>query len=1015
MSTAAATSIAWTLWLRRSVGVAGMASLALGILVTAGWHMESSTLIQVIPGFSPMAYNTALCFSACGAGLALLVAGRPRLAGALGTFSALLGLLTAIQQFGSWNLGVDQLFHHASASFKVESQGLMAASTAVCFFLVGASLVQLGFWKGFRYRAVLLSIAASIVMVLGLMSIIGYLTDTRDLLAWGHASYMSIHAAVAMVGLSFTLFAIAWNDGREAFEGYPEWLPIPISCIVLLLSLVGWQALSVLEHVQIQRNVQARLQFVSYSLQSGMDERVLALRRMATRLELGRGMTEENWVSDASQYVAHYAGYQALEWVDRDLVVRWVAPRQGNESALGVDIRENAKRRKTFEDARAAGNPALTTPVWLAQGGEGYLLCVPVAESGGSPGGFIVAVFHSQYMLHSLLPKGLTEGYAVTIQQDGRTIYSPEFTKGDPGLPGFEQRQDLQVYGRKWTILLRPTLALLKQAHSTLSTYVLLGGGMVGILLGITTYLAQKARRDRLELAASTLELQAVLARQSEILESTKNMELILVEREARFRTLIENGSDVICITSVSGAFMYISPSLTRVLGWTQDELLGRGFQEFIAPEDEAAIEAQYRALVGSTPGSSGSFLCRFTAKDGTYRYVDVQSRNQISNPLIEGVVSVLRDVTDRIRAEESLSRERDFTNAIVETVGALVIVTDWEGRIARFNRACETVTGYAAVEVLGRQFWEVFIPEGQRKAVAAEFISKKASDYPNSNVSVWVTKLGEERHFEWSDTALLDENGQPEFVIATGLDITERERAAEALRQTEKLKNEFVSTVSHELRTPLTSIRGSLGLMAGGVAGALSDQGKALLDIAIRNSDRLGRLVNDILDIEKIESGRLVYAFRDLDLRAVLEQAIEANRSYGEPLGVRFELGSVPDGARVRADEDRLMQVLANLLSNAAKYSPRGETVFIWAERRAPLIRVSVRDRGAGIPEEFKGRMFQRFAQADSSDTKQKGGTGLGLAVSKAIVEGHQGAIDFEKAEGGGTIFYFEIPELVA
>lgn len=152
MRAAAAKSIAWTPWLRRSVGMAGAVNLALGILVMVGWHMKSYALIQVIPGFSAMAYNTALCFSACGAGLALLVAGKPRLAGVLGLFSALLGLLTAIQQFGSRNLGVDQFFHHASASFKVESQGLMAASTAVCFFLVGGSLVQLGFWKGFRFR-----------------------------------------------------------------------------------------------------------------------------------------------------------------------------------------------------------------------------------------------------------------------------------------------------------------------------------------------------------------------------------------------------------------------------------------------------------------------------------------------------------------------------------------------------------------------------------------------------------------------------------------------------------------------------------------------------------------------------------------------------------------------------------------------------------------------------------------------------------------------------------------------
>ncbi len=1246
MSAAAPKSIAWTPWLRRLAGAAGVACLALGILVAAGWHMQSHTLIQVIPGFPAMAYNTALCFSVCGAGLALFVAGKSRSVGALGSFLALLGMLTAIQQFGDLNLGVDQLFHHVPQTFNVQSQGQMAASTAVCFFLVGVALIMLAFWKGFRFRAALLSITASIVMVLGTMSIFGYLTGTQDLLALGHASYMAVHTAVAMVGLSFTLFAIAWRDGHDGLDRYPEWLPIPIFCTVLMLTLVVWQAMKVREQVQIERSTQARLQFVSYSLKNGMDERIQALRRMAARLKSGQGIKEENWVADATQYVSDYAGYQALEWVDRNLVVRWVAPLRGNESAVGVDIKQSAKRKKTFEDARAAGSPALTTPVALAQGGVGYLICIPVEESAGSPGGFIVAVFRSQSMLRTLLPIGHTEGHAVTIVQDGQVIYAPDPLLGEEESKSLEQYRDLDIYGRKWRVRLRPTAALLKQARSEVPTYVLLGGGLVAVLLSAAVYLAQKARLDRLRLAASTVELQNISVRQAAILESTnvaiiatglnhaiqvfnhgaekmlgysaeeilgkrgverfmdpgsladwaeeitqrpgitqgsglnailssivggksaereciyirkdgiripvflsvtalrdalgnplgtvsvatdltqrKYMERILVEREARFRTLIENGSDVITITSGTGVFQYLSPSLLRVLGWTQEEMLGRGFREFLAPEDVETIATQYRQLVEAPQGSTAEFLCRFAAKDGTYRFVDVQSRNQISNPLMEGVVSVLRDVTDRIKADETLSKERDFTNAIVETVGALVLVTDWEGRIARFNRACEEVTGYTAVEVLGRQVWDVFVPEARRKDVASEFITRKASDYPCSNVSVWVTKSGEERYFEWSDTALLDENGQPEFVIATGIDITERNRAAEALRQSEermhaviqrapmivfsfdtqgvftmaegsglslmklspervlgrnvdrwkgelpelrqdvdralrgetfttvrsvldydfenwyspmkdaqgtitgvigvalditekqkieRLKNEFVSTVSHELRTPLTSIRGSLGLLGGGMAGVLTDQGRVLLDIAIRNSDRLGRLINDILDIEKIESGKMDYVFKDLDLRGLLEQAIEANRSYGEPLGVGFELGEVPEGARIRADEDRLMQVLANLLSNAAKYSPPGERVLLWAERRGSSLRVSVMDRGAGIPDEFKGRIFQRFAQADSSDTKQKGGTGLGLAVSKAIVEGHLGFMNFEKGESGGTVFYFEIPELI-
>lgn len=245
---------------------------------------------------------------------------------------------------------------------------------------------------------------------------------------------------------------------------------------------------------------------------------------------------------------------------------------------------------------------------------------------------------------------------------------------------------------------------------------------------------------------------------------------------------------------------------------------------------------------------------------------------------------------------------------------------------------------------------------------------------------------------------------GDSEMVLGIDRDITKR-------REVDRMKTEFISTVSHELRTPLTSIRGSLGLIAGGVAGQIPDRAKSMVDIAYKNSERLVRLINDILDVEKIESGKMEFQFKPIELVPLIEQAIEANRAFGEQYQVSFALVSESADLKINADSDRMTQVLTNLLSNAAKFSPPQGTVEIRAESIGDKVRVSVRDHGAGIPDEFRNRIFQKFAQADSSDTRQKGGTGLGLSIVKAIVEKHGGIIGFDSELGQGTTFFVELP----
>ena len=239
---------------------------------------------------------------------------------------------------------------------------------------------------------------------------------------------------------------------------------------------------------------------------------------------------------------------------------------------------------------------------------------------------------------------------------------------------------------------------------------------------------------------------------------------------------------------------------------------------------------------------------------------------------------------------------------------------------------------------------------------------------------------------------------------VTTYMDITER-------KNMERLKSEFISTVTHELRTPLTSIYGSLSLLASGAAGPLPDAVQELVSLSFQSSERLVRLINDVLDVERIEARLMNYAMSVQLLAPLVEQAVDATRGYADQHGVRLEFESRIDSIGVLADPDRIVQVVINLLSNAVKFCGEGKRVGIRMADLGEQVRVCVVDDGPGIPQEFRPRIFEPFSQADSSDRRQKGGTGLGLNICRSIVSEHGGRIDFDSVPGQGTEFYFELP----
>jgi len=332
------------------------------------------------------------------------------------------------------------------------------------------------------------------------------------------------------------------------------------------------------------------------------------------------------------------------------------------------------------------------------------------------------------------------------------------------------------------------------------------------------------------------------------------------------------------------------------------------------------------------------------------------------------------------------------------------VLELDEDGIVREVNHAAELLFGYAADELIGHSAKRIVLPQ-YHADFDRDWSQIVATKKPATGVIIRNPRRdGLTIVCEWAVTPLVNREGQLLSVIAQGRDIT-------AQREAERLKTEFTSTLSHELRTPLTSIIGSLQLINAGVLGDAPKDVMELTEVAERNGQRLLDLINDILDIEKIESGKLTLNPEIIRVDELVKESVLLNKGFGDRFKVRFEPRGPISTVEVNADRKRLLQVMTNLLSNAAKFSPEGEVVEITTEEDGWSLRIGVHDRGPGIPEAFRPRIFGRFNQADSTTSRQKGGTGLGLAICKRLIEMMKGRIGFEDRPGGGTTFWFELP----
>ncbi len=379
----------------------------------------------------------------------------------------------------------------------------------------------------------------------------------------------------------------------------------------------------------------------------------------------------------------------------------------------------------------------------------------------------------------------------------------------------------------------------------------------------------------------------------------------------------------------------------------------------------------------------------------------------------LEGLSALLPDLvaqqekrsTELKRMAEKIEVSEKQYRALVNSVREVIFRINDGGQWHFLNPVWTEITGYAIDETIGQLFFDSVHHEDVDTA-AKLFDQLRCASITHDKRELRLNHhSGRHCWFEMTILREVDEITQTLSFTGTLSDVTERRRIAQ-------LQSEFISVVSHELRTPITSVRGALALLDAGAAGIVPPAQLKLIQVAHRNSQRLVSLVNDILDMEKLMAGKMTMKLERINLVELLDTSVEANCAYAHALQVKLHFTRPGHDAHILGDSNRLMQVLSNLLSNAAKFSPKEIPVDIRIAEDHGVWIVKIRDFGPGIPLEFRPRIFSAFAQANSSDTRQQGGTGLGLKISKALVEKMDGQIGFESEIGKGSCFWFSCPK---
>ncbi|WP_395007868.1 CHASE domain-containing protein [Undibacterium sp.] len=686
----------------------------------------------------------------------------------------------------------------------------------------------------------------------------------------------------------------------------------------------------------------------------------------------------------------------------------YVEPFAGrNLRAFGFDMYTNDIRRVAMDRAIDQGLPSASAAVKLVQETNedvqyGFIFCLPVyhknmpvstvAERRAALRALVSSAFRMKDLMRGIFSDTLNmadlEIFGNGTIAESNRMYSSvahpvnavqEFSKAIP----------IEVGGQTWLLRFTGNAQFIESVKSWQSWVILSAGilfnGLLFFMIKLTVNREKNAIRSG---------------------EDNANM----------FKAVMDCTPSYVHVRDLQGRYVYVNKEYERVFSCTNLGLRGTHYEQILQPELASDVR-RTEAMMLET-GQSVSTENRIKIEGNEYTYLVNRSPLFDSQGHTIGTCGVGINITELKRLEkemedafERLRVSEERWSFAIEGSGDGVWDWDIVNSKVEFSRRWREMLGYSEDEV-GEELheWSSSVHPDDMPNVMRDMQShfeQKNRLYLNEH-----RVLCKDGHYKWIlDRGMVvnrDVDGKPIRMVGTHTDISDR-------KEMERIKSEFISTVSHELRTPVTSIRGSLGLIESGALGAVEPKILELVKIANRNSQRLIVLVNDILDMEKLLSGKMSLHLKEWNPIEMIKQCLDENAAYAAGFSVSYHLTSQEDNSDVIADFERSKQVLTNLLSNAAKFSNAGASVNIMIEQQAHQIKISVIDQGKGIPLSFQARIFEAFAQADSGNTRQQGSTGLGLHISKRMVEQMQGEMGFDSVEGEGTTFWFTLPKAAA
>ncbi len=1089
----------------------GILALMLGIVVHFGWYAHIPTLIQVHPSFVAMQYNTALGFIFCGIGLVALNLLKPRITQAAGIFLILLGALTLIQYIFGVNLGIDQLLMKHYVNLQASHPGRMAPNTALCFLLVGITLVVAERLKVYRNNPMILGLLGGIICALGAVALSGYLIGIETAYGWGNLTRMAFHTASGFIELGIGIVIFAWISDKKGENIIPSWAPFLVGIVSITATILLWQAQVDDQTNQTRSKIKTRAEHTRGVIVTELESQFPRLIRLANRWEQGGKPPKELWTSDASLYVEHHPLLQSLQWVDESFHVKWVVPLKGNEQALGIDIMFEKKRRNAVIQAKNERKLVVSQTINLKQGGKGFLVYIPLYPN-NKFNGFITCVFKIEKIISSVLKENISQDFSVDFLED-ENINNKNLS--DPQAFGKWSRTiTVNFHGNTWKFLISPTTKFIDKQTTFIPTAIIIIGIMGSFILSLFVHLAIRANRFAKKMKLANIDLEnevsSRLLTEQALKKAHEELELRVEERtqnllnEVTERKKVEE--DLKKSKEKAELDARLKEGLSELFSTMQGEhdiaTLSNNIVCYIARFLKIPLAALFalnkenayqRVASWGYPRNknipdcfeSGTGFIGNAANDlkpilikeipdnikVVLGFGEISPRVVMVYPLIyndkaigalelgalkdfsydqydwikeaaKSIAVVLRtnlDATERKIAEAAVKESEERFALAVRGSGDGLWEYDANTGKNWFSPRFKEMLNYDEEDLANTlDIWKKLVHPDDLAGSSAAFNEHLEKDVPYDIEYRMRTKEGEYRWFRARAKSLRDDQGKACRVSGSVTDITEQKNAenelskalevseglrkeadlakekatklAEIAKEANQSKSDFLANMSHEIRTPMNAIMGMTQLC---LRTELTPKQLDYIQKTYTASHSLLRIINDILDFSKIEAGKMDIESVDFNLDDIFDNLSNLITVKAQDKCLEFLFYISPDVPNtLKGDPLRLGQVLTNLSNNALKFTKSGDIVvsveMLEQSRAEATLQFSVKDSGIGMTKEQVSKLFKPFSQADSSTTRQYGGTGLGLTISKRLVEMMSGKIRVESEYGEGSSFIF-------